>query len=32
MLEASIPEKSDGCGTVRKAGKGVVDWFKGLFN
>jgi len=31
MLEASIPEKSDGCGTVRKAGKGVVDWFKGLF-
>ena len=35
MMEVSIPTASDGCGDsgpVRKAGKGVVDWFKGLFN
>ncbi|MBM7333114.1 penicillin-binding protein 1B [Alcanivorax marinus] len=35
MMEASIPTQSDGCGdggAVRKAGKGVVDWFKGLFD
>lgn len=32
MLATSIPEQNDGCGAVRKAGKGVVEWFKGLFD
>ncbi|MDX1803990.1 MAG: penicillin-binding protein 1B [Alcanivorax sp.] len=31
MLEASIPQQSDGCGVVKDTGKGVVKWFKGLF-
>ncbi|EKF75332.1 penicillin-binding protein [Alcanivorax hongdengensis A-11-3] len=32
MLEASIPQDSNGCGTVKDTGKGVVKWFKGLFD
>ena len=32
MLAASIPEDSDGCGTVKQTGKGIKGWFKGLFD
>ena len=32
MLEASIPQDSDGCGSVKEAGKGIKGWFKGLFD
>lgn len=33
MLEASIPEQTDGCGgAANRARKGVVEWFKGWFD
>ncbi|ASK35177.1 penicillin-binding protein 1B [Alloalcanivorax mobilis] len=32
MMEASIPEQGDGCGAATRAGKGVVEWFKGWFD
>jgi len=32
MLKASIPEDSDGCGTATQVKKGVIEWFKGLFD
>lgn len=32
MLEASIPLESDSCGAVQRKGKGVMRWFKGLFD
>lgn len=31
LLKSSVPTESDGCGTINNVGKGVVDWFKGLF-
>ena len=32
MMEASIPEDADGCGSVKQSGKGIKKWFKGLFD
>ena len=32
MLEASIPEQSDGCGSATQVKEGVVEWFKGWFD
>ena len=32
MLEASIPEQSDGCGNATQVKEGVVEWFKGWFD
>lgn len=32
LLEASIPEASTACGGAGRAGKGVMRWFKGLFD
>ncbi|WP_290522992.1 penicillin-binding protein 1B [Alcanivorax sp.] len=32
MLEASIPQDADGCGTVKHTGEGIKGWFKGLFD